>query len=393
MTTQTQASHLLVGYFYPLGVFPGDDGRLCLQTRFRLRATNVAQHDLERTQWLACPVDADVTEQPVFDGIPFRRSSRIVTNRDLEPVTIRQFLQSELPQSGPATVAASAISQNQEFVGLPIAVTPRCLPPSRNRVDGKLGCVGRQAHINAAPVLVWQVKPIWGRPARSFLKKVMTIHLVRFQTPGLPGVFKVADQLFFLGVHADHRPAGLQKPLLLSGDVAKLPISIRMRRTGDSFPAGLERELPFAKQTPNSHRINRVALRTQQSAQAFQAETHPLLLRHGIAAGLLFDQGQQVCLNFRTFFSTGGRPAPGRRVRPFGRSFKERFNSRRPRRIVRTFMPVIKDKSRSPPCPRRFDSNATYQRRCCSSRRPRSKFICRCSSILGCSSSRKQSGH
>lgn len=300
-----------------------------------------------------------------------------MTNRDFEPVMIRQILKSEFPQSGTATIAAAAIGQNQKLASVPVAVTSRSLPPSCNRIDRKFWRVGRQADINVSPILVWQVKTIGGCPTRSVLKKVMAVHLFGFQTPGSSSVLEVADQLFFLGIHADHRPTGLQKPLLLSNDVAKLPISIRMRRTGNSFPIGFERELPFAEQTPYGHRINRVALSIQQSAQAIQTETHPLLFGHRIAASMLLDQGQEVFLDLRAFFSMGGRPAPGRRVRPCGRSLKERFSSRRPRRIVRTFIPVIKDRSRSPPCPMRFDSKATYQRRCCSSKRLRSKFIWR----------------
>jgi hypothetical protein len=393
MAMQTQPSHLLVSYFHTFGVFLWNEGRPDLQTCFRLRVSNVAQHDLQRTQRFACPVDTDVTEQPVFDRIPFRRSSWIMTNRDLKSVMIRHGLQFEFPKSRPATIAASAIGQNQELAVVAKTATSRSLPPRCYGIDGELRRVGRQANINVSPILARQVKAIRCCPTRSVLEKIVTVHLFRFQTPSLSSVLEVADQFFFLGIYADYRPTGLQKPFLLSGDVAKLSIPIRMRRPGNSFAVGLEREFPFAKQTPHGYRINRVALRTQQAAQAFQTEAHPLLLRHGIAAGVFFDQGQQVFLNLGAFFSMGGRPAPGRRVRPKGTSCNAPFNSRRPRRIVRTFMPVIIDRRRSPPWPMRFDSNATYQRRCCSSNRLKSRFICRCISLWGCSPSCKQSGH
>jgi len=109
MATQTQPSHLLVCYLDTLAVFLWNEGRLHLQTRFGCRALNVAQHDLQGTQWFAGPVSADVAEQTVFDRIPFRRPSWIMTNRDFEPVMIRQILKSEFPQSGTATIAAAAI--------------------------------------------------------------------------------------------------------------------------------------------------------------------------------------------------------------------------------------------------------------------------------------------
>jgi hypothetical protein len=302
MAMQTEPPHLLVRYFHTFGVFLWNESRLDFQSCFRLRVSNVAQHDLQRTQRFSCPVDANVTEQPVFNRIPFRRSSWIMTNRDLKSVMIRHCLQFEFPKSRPATIAASAIGQNQELAIVPKTATSRSLPPRCNGIDGKLRRVGRQANINVAPILARQVKAIRCGPTRSVLKKIVTVHLFRFQTPGLSSVLEVADQLFFLGIHADYRPTGLQKPFLLSGDVAKLPIPIRMRRSGNSFPIGFERKFPFAKQTPHGHRINRVTLRTQQLAQAFQTEAHPLLLRHGIAAGVFLDQGQQIFLKLGAFF-------------------------------------------------------------------------------------------
>ena len=62
---------------------------------------------------------------------------------------------------------------------------------------------------------------------------------------------------------------------------------------------------------------------------------------------------------------------PDRRAGPPGSS----ASSSRPRRMVSTFRPVIRDRWRSPPWPILALSTAAYQRRCCSSSRLIRRFI------------------
>jgi hypothetical protein len=77
------------------------------------------------------------------------------------------------------------------------------------------------------------------------------------------------------------------------------------------------------------------------------------------------------------------RPAPNRRMRSGGNAERESAHSRRPRRIVSTFLPVIRESRRSPPGPIRRDSKAMDHRRWSSSRRLSRRFMRRWISRLG----------
>ena len=76
------------------------------------RAYKLDNH-LVRLKRNATPVARDVTEQSVFDLIPFARARRIVAHLDDHSQFIRQRLQLEFPQSISVTVAASTVRCDQ----------------------------------------------------------------------------------------------------------------------------------------------------------------------------------------------------------------------------------------------------------------------------------------
>src|SRR6185503_739863 len=129
-------------------------------------------------------------------------------------------------------------------------------------------------------------------------------------------------------------------------------------------------------------------------AQLPQTGPDPLLLTHRVTGRDRFDQLLQRSYDGRIFFSTGGRPPPGRRCRRLiGASANDPATSSWPRRIVFSSRPVIWDTSTAPPCPRRFASTAAYHRRSASPRRLNSRFICSCRRRSGWASPAWQRGH
>ena len=59
-------------------------------------------------------------------------------------------------------------------------------------------------------------------------------------TPTPSSVLEIANQLFFLGIYADHRPAVAQKEQFLRINVLKLRVTIRMLRSSQPFGVDLE---------------------------------------------------------------------------------------------------------------------------------------------------------
>ncbi|OWK43309.1 TPR repeat-containing protein [Fimbriiglobus ruber] len=394
MPSQAQLPHLVIRDLQaPLIVSPQQHG-FHLQACFGSRVLNIAQQDQPRTQGLAGPVDADKAEQPMLNRVPLGATAGVVAHRHLQVEGVSQpFLQLTLPHPRPTAITATRVRQDQEFGSVRETTATVALPPRDNRIDRKLRRVGRFAHVHVTAVVLYQVDAIRGGPALGVTEEVISVDLVRLVAPGLPILLEVADQLFFLGIHADDRPARFQEPPLLVGDVAELTIPIGVRWAGKPFPIRLQRVLEFVEQTPDGLGVDGMASLGQQLAQSLQAQTHPPLFRHRVAAGVIDQQGYQVSLQDRIFFSKGGRPAPGRRTRPGGRLAKADPNSWRPRRMVWTWRPVMEDTRRSPPWPMRWASQAASQRRCCSLSRLRSKLSCRWTSLLGWSVAWRQSGH
>src|ERR1700730_6625283 len=93
-------------------------------------AAQKAQHDLPRAQGLTRPVDADRSEQAMLHWIPLGCSRRVVAHGDVKTVAVgHQLLQALLPQPRPVAVAATGVSQNQQFAGVTIAVATNPRPP------------------------------------------------------------------------------------------------------------------------------------------------------------------------------------------------------------------------------------------------------------------------
>ena len=70
------------------------------------------QQDFIRTQRAAGPRFSDFTEEPMFDGIPFRAPCGIVCDRNHQPKAIRNFfLQLLFPKATARPIAPSSIAR------------------------------------------------------------------------------------------------------------------------------------------------------------------------------------------------------------------------------------------------------------------------------------------
>src|SRR5262249_50445967 len=97
----------------------------------RCSATDVAEHGLPRAQGLASPIETDMTEQPMLNGMPLRAAGRIVADghRQAKPVT-HLGLQLVFPLPWAAPITAPRIRQDQELVGRWEYPTTFGLPPA-----------------------------------------------------------------------------------------------------------------------------------------------------------------------------------------------------------------------------------------------------------------------
>ena len=83
------------------------------------------------------PVLSDEREQPMLDFVPLACAGREMANRDRQPCPVRQALQFEFPKPHSGTVAAAAVSCDQQAPGFRINLSSHLFPPAFNRGDRK----------------------------------------------------------------------------------------------------------------------------------------------------------------------------------------------------------------------------------------------------------------
>jgi len=145
------------------------------------------------------------------------------------------------PQARAIAIAPARITQDQQFVGRRKVLTAKRTPPVSDHLDGKLRGIGGLADIDVAPVMSEIANAIRHGFAQRVLLKIMFVDGVGGLTPAPAGVLEVADQLFFLGVHANHGQSRLEKGLFLLLEIAKLRLSVGRRLTRQAFDVDVQR--------------------------------------------------------------------------------------------------------------------------------------------------------
>jgi len=113
----------------------------------------------------ASPILADLTEQPVLDGIPLRSAGRIVADVNCNPCLIGELLQAKFPSAVSIAVASAAIGENQHPAGVFVAILYVVPSPVFDGVHRKLGCVVRSPDEDEAEIRLHVVDAVgYGDP-------------------------------------------------------------------------------------------------------------------------------------------------------------------------------------------------------------------------------------
>lgn len=196
----------------------GSQASAYLQASFRYRGSDQSQQQLQAPQGNAGPVAAYRAEKPMLHRIPFRRTAGKVAYRDLqvEPVGeffLEQFL--EMPET--IAVAPPGVGQDQQFAALTVMLLSVSQPPLPEGIDGELGRIGRDAHVDESVISAHIIYPIRGCLAQGVLREIVGIHFNRRLGPPAARVSESADQLFIFRVDADHGQAATKETLLAPG--------------------------------------------------------------------------------------------------------------------------------------------------------------------------------
>ncbi len=151
----------------------------------------------------------------------------------------------ETPQA--IAVTPAGVSQDQQFARLSIVLAAVSKPPLPDRIDGKLGRVGRNANMNESMVAAHIVHTIGSRLAQSILREIVRIDFDGFSNPRSARILEIPDQLFMFRIDADHGQSLPEESPLLLRNIAKLTVAIRMGWTCETLAICFQAQSSFFK--------------------------------------------------------------------------------------------------------------------------------------------------
>jgi hypothetical protein len=143
------------------------------------------------------------------------------------------------------TVAAPGVGQDQKFAGVVVMALSMSQPPLFDGIDGKLGRIRRDAHMDESMISAHIVYPIGSCFAPRILREIVRIHLDRFLGPDSARVLEIADQLFVFRINADYGQAVPEEALLLLLNITELSVAVRMGWTREAFTIRLQAQASF----------------------------------------------------------------------------------------------------------------------------------------------------
>ena len=260
VSMEAELLHFLVGHFDLFVINVSVVSRRHTQAAFVGRTSNGIEHQAKTTQRQPGPVIGDRAEQAMFYVVPLRRAAWIVSHGDRKALFVGPTLQFTFPKSGSMAIAAAAVRGDQEFLGVGVLFRSCLLPPIANRMNGKLGCIGRCADRDVPSLVMNVVNAVGNCAAFRVAGKVVHRDLVRLLAPKGAGVLEVPDQFRVFRVHANHRLTRFEELSFLSLDVAKLEISVWMWRSREAFDVCPQREAHRLQQPPYGHGRHRIQL-------------------------------------------------------------------------------------------------------------------------------------
>ena len=131
----------------------------------------------------------------MLDRIPFGGVRGIVADRDAQAVAIAEFLlEGRLPGAAAGAVAAAAVGQDQEPLGLRVRFRALPSPPLFDAFDGELGGFVTAADKHRPAIGLQIVDAIGNRDPRGVGGEVVIVHRQRLPIPFDAAVFESAYQ-------------------------------------------------------------------------------------------------------------------------------------------------------------------------------------------------------
>ena len=137
-------------------------------------------------------------------------------------------LESGLPRPRPASVAVTAVGEDDHAAGVGIGELSVVAPPCGNAIGGEDGGVAGGSDEDGAGIGAQVVDAIGDGDAASEGTQVVVVDLLGIAVPFGAGVLESADQLLLLGIDADDGDVFAGAPPAQDGDVCELGVPLRV---------------------------------------------------------------------------------------------------------------------------------------------------------------------
>ena len=261
----------------PLGFVKGlGQVRLAAQPGLSFCGPNEFENCFVTDQGLSSPVLADLRKQAMLNRIPLGSSGRIMRHSDRQSEFIRHSLQSIFPSPGAIAVGIAAVTFDQQFISVRVVSLPDLHPPASDGGHRKLRRLVRSSDDDEPLVAPHIVNPKGNGHALSMAGKVIGQHFGGLPPPRAASVFEVPNQFAFLRINADDRLASLEKAAAHPGEIAHLPVALRVLLFGQSLAVDANRVIQLPQQTANGEEADFEALAPQFPSQRAQSLAGPL---------------------------------------------------------------------------------------------------------------------
>jgi len=197
-------------------------------------------------------------------------------------------------------VGAACVGGDEQACRLWVGGPALAGPPAADRFHCERGGVVIGAHVDPAGVRREIVDPVRDGLAQLGVGEVMDVHRhgITRRPPLAAVVLELADEFLLLGVHADHRLAGVPVITSLLVETVELGIPVRMSASLNGLGVGLKTEAFLPQQVRDGVRTDFVSGPGQLPRQRAGRLHGPPERRHRIASLVRLDQRQE------------GRPQP-----------------------------------------------------------------------------------
>ena len=287
------------------------------QTGLGSGGANEAEDLLVAVERFAGPVFGDLGEEAMLDGVPFGSARRIVGHGEGQAEESASGDWSSVFQARrPTAIAAAGVAQNEELAGTWIARAPFLLPPMRNGVSGKGGCVVRDADRDRPSIGEQIVDAVRNGDAGGVRAEVVIVDQAGRAIPSRPGVLEVADQFALFGVDADDGQPPTLEAIAKIAEVEELIVAIGTGVGGELLVIDAQGIAHLLEQPGDGVGTDEDTEVAERHGDLGGRAAGPLQAGDGIAGGVVFEQELDQGDDVGGFFSASGRPPPTRRIRP-----------------------------------------------------------------------------